>query len=50
MGEVRAKSDTLNISTDYKGKGTTNIRITARGTGFTDSAQVMLQTTYSRPF
>jgi type IV pilus assembly protein PilX len=50
LGEVREKSDSLNVSTDYKGKGTTNIRITARGTGFTDSAQVMLQTTYSRPF
>ena len=50
MGEKAETSGSLVLSTSYKGKGTTVMRVTARGTGGTDAAIVMLQSTYSRDF
>ncbi len=50
MGEKAETSGSLVMSTSYKGKGTTVVRVTARGTGGTDAAVVMLQSTYSRDF
>ena len=48
MGEEQDGS--LVLPKDYKGVGKTVLRITARGTGGTDSAQVMVQSTFARPF
>lgn len=50
MGEVSETSGSLVMSSNYKGKGTTVLRITARGTGGTDAAVVMVQSTYARDF
>ncbi len=50
MGEKTETGGSLVLSTSYKGKGATVLRITARGTGGTDAAVVMLQSTYSREF
>ncbi len=53
MGEIEESGGSLTFATDYKGskKGaTTVLRITARGTGGTNAAVVMVQSTYSRPF
>jgi len=50
MGEVQESGGSLVMSSSYKGKGTTIMRITARGTGGTDAAVVMLQSTYGRDF
>lgn len=50
MGEKTESGGSLVTSTSYKGKGTTVLRVTARGTGGTDAAVVMVQSTYSRDF
>jgi type IV pilus assembly protein PilX len=50
MGEIPESGGSLVLTSSYKGKGTTVVRITARGTGGTDAAVVMLQSTYSRAF
>lgn len=50
MGEVQESGGSLVLSASYKGKGTTIMRVTTRGTGGTDAAVVMLQSTYGREF
>ncbi|MBI5782939.1 MAG: pilus assembly protein PilX [Gammaproteobacteria bacterium] len=50
MGEVQETSGSLVLSSSYKSKGTTILRVTARGTGGTDAAVVMLQSTYARDY
>ena len=50
MGETPESGGSLVLTSSYKSKGTTVVRITARGTGGTDAAVVMLQSTYSRAF
>lgn len=50
MGEVPESGGSLVLSSSYKGKGTTILRVTTRGTGGTDAAVVMLQSTYSRDY
>ncbi len=50
MGEIPESGGSLVQTSSYKSKGTTVVRITARGTGGTDAAVVMLQSTYSRAF
>lgn len=50
LDEVQETSGSLVAETRYKNKGTTILRITARGTGGTDAAVVMLQSTYARDF
>ncbi len=50
MGETPESGGSLVQTSSYKSKGTTVLRITARGTGGTDAAVVMLQSTYSRTF
>lgn len=50
MGEVQESGGSLVMSSSYKSKGTTIMRVTARGTGGTDAAVVMLQSTYGRDF
>jgi type IV pilus assembly protein PilX len=50
MGEVQETGGSLVLPGDYKGKGSTVLRITARGTGGTDVSQAMVQTTYLREF
>lgn len=50
MGEIPESGGSVVTSTSYKSSGTTVLRITARGTGGTDIAQVMLQSTYARAF
>ena len=48
LGE--AQDGSLVLPKDYKGVGKTILRITARGTGGTDSAQAMVQSTFSRNY
>lgn len=50
MGETQESGGSLVTETKYKSKGTTIMRITARGTGGTDAAVVMLQSVYARDF
>ena len=50
MGEVPEVGGSISLSNSYKGKGNTVLRITAYGSGGTDTATTLLQTTYSRPF
>ena len=50
LGEVPEKGGSKVLPTNYKGKGNTIVRTTARGTGGTDAAQAMVQSTYSRAF
>ena len=50
MGETPESGGSLVMTSSYKSKGTTVVRITARGTGGTDAAVVMVQSTYSRAF
>lgn len=50
MGETAETSGSLVMSSGYKGKGTTVLRITARGSGGTDAAVVMVQSAYARDF
>jgi type IV pilus assembly protein PilX len=50
LGEVPEAGGSKVVPTNYKNKGNTMLRVTTRGTGGTDAAQVMLQTTYSKPF
>ncbi len=50
MGEQQESGGSLVVSSNYKSKGVTVLRVTARGTGGTDAAVVMLQSTYSRAF
>lgn len=50
MGETQESGGSLTMETRYRSKGTTILRITARGTGGTDAAVVMLQSTYARDF
>ncbi len=50
MGEKKESGGSVVTNTSYKGPGTTVLRITARGTGGTDAAQVILQSTYARAF
>lgn len=50
IDEVPESGGSLVQETKYKSKGTTILRITARGTGGTDAAVVMVQSTYSREF
>lgn len=50
LGEVPEAGGSLSLSSSYKGKGNTLVRITAYGTGGTDVAVTLLQSTYSRPF
>lgn len=50
MGEKQESGGSIVTNTSYKSWGTTVLRVTARGTGGTDAAQVMLQSTYARAF
>lgn len=50
MGETPESGGSLVTTSSYKSSGTTILRITGRGTGGTDAAVVMLQSTYSRAF
>lgn len=50
LGEVPEVGGSKVLPGAYKGKGNTVVRITARGTGGTDAAQAMIQSTYSRAF
>ena len=50
MGEIPESGGSLVTTSSYKSKGTTVVRITARGTGGTNAAVVMVQSTYSRAF
>lgn len=50
LGEVPEVGGSKVLPGAYKGKGNTIARITARGTGGTDAAQAMVQSTYSRPY
>ena len=50
LGELPEEKGSLVLPTDYKGKGRTLARITARGTGGTDAAVSMVQSTYARQF
>lgn len=50
LGELPEEKGSIVSPTDYKGKGSTIARITARGTGGTDAAVSMVQSTYARQF
>jgi type IV pilus assembly protein PilX len=50
LGEMPETGGSVVVPTTYKGKGNTVLRITARGTGSADAAQVMVQSVYSRAF
>ncbi len=50
MGEVPDPGGSKAITVNYKGTGKTMLRVTARGTGRTDAAQAMVQSTFVRPF
>lgn len=50
MGETQESGGSVVQTSSYKSKGTTVLRITARGTGGTDAAVVMVQSTYGRAF
>ena len=50
LGEVPEVGGSKSLSNSYKGLGNTILRITAYGTGGTDAAVTLLQTTYSKPF
>lgn len=50
MGEVPVEGGSISLSSSYQGKGNTVLRITAFGSGASDAAATLLQTTYSRPF
>ncbi len=50
MGERQESGGSVVQTSSYKSKGTTMLRVTARGTGGTDAAVVMLQSTYAREF
>lgn len=50
MGEIPESGGSLVTASNYKSGGTTVVRITARGTGGTNAAVVMVQSTYSRAF
>lgn len=50
LGEVQESGGSLTMESRYRSKGTTILRVTTRGTGGTDSAVVMLQSTYARDF
>jgi type IV pilus assembly protein PilX len=50
LGELPEEKGSIVSPTDYKGKGSTMARITARGTGGTDAAVSMVQSTYARQF
>ena len=50
MGDIPESGGSLVTTSSYKSGGTTVLRITARGTGGTDAAVVMVQSTYSRAF
>lgn len=50
LGELPEEKGSIVSPTDYKGKGRTMARITARGTGGTDAAVSMVQSTYARQF
>lgn len=50
LGEVQDEGGSLALSTNYKSKGKTIVRITAYGTGGTTASVVMLQSTYGRYF
>jgi type IV pilus assembly protein PilX len=50
LGEVPEEGGSKVMPTDYKGKGATLMRITARGTGGTDSAVSMVQSAYQTKF
>lgn len=50
LGELPEEKGSIVSPTDYKGKGSTLARITARGTGGTDAAVSMVQSTYARQF
>lgn len=50
LQEIPESGGTLKIPPFYKGKGSSVMRITAYGTGGTNSAVSLLQSTYSRPF
>ncbi len=47
---MQETSGSLVHDTRYKSTGTTILRVTARGTGGTDAAVVMLQSTFARDF
>lgn len=50
LGELPETKGSIVSPTDYKGKGSSIARITARGTGGTDAAVSMVQSTYARQF
>ena len=50
LGEVPEVGGSKVLPGAYKGKGNTIARVTSSGTGGTDAAQVMVQSTYSRAY
>lgn len=50
LGEIPEQGGSRKIPTSYRGTGNTVTRITARGTGGTKAAVVMVQSSFSRPF
>ena len=50
LGEIPDPKGSLVIGTNYQNTGVTMLRITARGTGGTDAAVAMVQSTYSRQY
>jgi type IV pilus assembly protein PilX len=50
LGETPETGGSVVVSSTYKGKGNTVLRVTSRGTGSADAAQAMVQSVYSRAF
>lgn len=50
LGELPESGGSLVMAQDYKGKGNTVLRVTARGTGGTDAAQAMVQSVFSHAY
>lgn len=50
LGEVPEQGGSISLSTNYKGKGTTVMRITAHGGGRTSASVAEVQSTYWKKF
>lgn len=50
LDSVQETGGTLTVDNDHRGTGVNVLRITARGTGGTDAAVVMLQSVFSRAY
>jgi len=50
LGEIPDSKGSLVTGANYQNTGVTMLRVTARGTGGTDAAVAMVQSTYSRQF